>query len=234
MTDTFTFPIVRWLATRHLAQIALDWDWFEDENRLSETWPRFMPLLEEDALVEANVAYPTWLRGAKGKSENDVAWLIQRFDSLKKTEREKAELFDSQQLYVTWTPPYRATRTGMRLTIPAGKVARKVFYHRDPLIQRRDVSLSEELDKPAPALDRLSPKQGEAMLDMAREASTIRYRELYGFTHGDPARVLKADLGRGVDLLITGLPPGVRLPLRAYHAAMIFKNGVAVGYFEGL
>ena len=69
---------------------------------------------------------------------------------------------------------------------------------------------------------------------MAREASTVRYRELYGFTHGDPRRVFKADLGRGVVLLIAGVPPGWRLPLRAYHAAMIFKNGIAVGYFEGL
>ena len=31
-----------------------------------------------------------------------------------------------------------------------------------------------------------------------------------------------------------GVPPDKRLPLRAYHAAIIFKNGVAVGYFEGL
>jgi len=235
VTDTFTYPIVRWLARCHPARIALDWDWFEDENRLSEAWPRFMPLLEEDAFVEANVPYTEWLRQAKGNSVNDVAWVIRRFDSLRKTEREKAELFDSQNLYVTWTAPYRATRTGMRLTIPASpNTARKVFYHRDPLIQRRDISFSEELSKPAPGLERLSSKQGEAMLDMAREASTIRYRELYGFTHGDPARVLKTNLGRGVDLLITGLPPAVRLPLRAYHAAMIFKNGVPVGYFEGL
>ena len=68
---------------------------------------------------------------------------------------------------------------------------------------------------------------------MAREASTVRYRELYGFTHGDPRRVFKADLGRGVVLLIAGVPPGWRLPLRAYHAAMI-SEWIAVGYFEGL
>ena len=30
------------------------------------------------------------------------------------------------------------------------------------------------------------------------------------------------------------MPAGVRLPLRAYHAALFFKNGVPVGYFEGL
>jgi hypothetical protein len=72
------------------------------------------------------------------------------------------------------------------------------------------------------------------MLDIAREASTVRYRELYGFTHGDPGSVFKVDLGRGTELYIMTLPPDRRLPLRAYHSAMIFKNGVPVGYFEGL
>ncbi len=230
VSDTFTYPIVRWLAKQNPARLTLDWEWFEDENRLSETWPRFMPLLEEDALVEANVPYSKWLRNAKSRSSNDVAWLVKQFESLKRSDREKAELFDSQQLYVAWSPPYRATRTGMRLPVPTSKI----FYHLEPLIQRREVSFRDELAKPAPALEKLSPKLGERMLDMAREASTIRYRELYGFTHGDPARVFKAHLGRGVDLFITCLPAQTRLPLRAYHAAMIFKNGIAVGYFEGL
>jgi hypothetical protein len=62
----------------------------------------------------------------------------------------------------------------------------------------------------------------------------VRYRELYGFTHGDARRVFQTNLGRGVDVFIMGVPPGLRLPLRAYHAAMIFKNGVPVGYFEGI
>src|SRR5213078_1367048 len=44
----------------------------------------------------------------------------------------------------------------------------------------------------------------------------------------------KADLGRGTQVFVTGVPAANRLPLRAYHAALIFKNGVPVGYFEGL
>jgi hypothetical protein len=83
-------------------------------------------------------------------------------------------------------------------------------------------------------LKKVSERQGERALDMAREASTIRYRELYGFTHGDPKHVYHAELGRGVELFLVGLPPDKRLPLRVYHAAMIYKNGVAIGYFEGL
>jgi hypothetical protein len=230
VTDTFTYPIVRWLVKDRQNRVALEWDWFEDENRLAATWPRFMPLLEEDAFVEANVPYKTWLRSAS--NGKDLVWLVERLSGLakseNKSEKEIAELFDSQQLYVRWTPAYRASRTGMRIPV------RQIFFHTEQLIQRRDVAFKKELETVPTPLLRLSRKEGEAILDLAREASTVRYRELYGFTHGDPARVFKTNLGRGVDVFITGLPTNRRLPLRAYHAAMIFKNGVPVGYFEGL
>lgn len=229
VVDTFTYYIVRWLLKRHPSQIRFDWDWFDDSNRLAETWPRFMPLLDEDGFVEANVPYEEWLCAAKGRAK-ELPWLLQRFAALPKPEREIAELYDSQNLFVSWTPGLNATRTGMRLPISTGNV----FYHRQPLIQRREVSLRDELHASAPVLKQLSAKRGEAILDMAREASTLRYRELYGFTHGDPGRVLQASIGRGVDIFVMGLPAAKRLPLRAYHAAMIFKNGVPVGYFEGL
>ncbi len=120
------------------------------------------------------------------------------------------------------------------MRLPAKLRGSKTFYHRKPLLQRRDVSFKDELSKRTPQLQRLSKGDGETMLNLARDASTVRYRELYGFTHGDPGRLIKTHLGRGVDLFVTSLPPGVRLPVRAYHAAMIFKNQVPIGYFEGL
>jgi hypothetical protein len=226
VTDTFSFYIVRWLLQRHSTQVAIDWEWFEDENRLAETWPRFMPLLEEDTFVEANIPYREWLAAAR-KGRAELPWLMERFAALPKSDKERAELYDSQQLYVRWTPGFKASRTGMRLP------TRRLFYHRGPLIQRRDVDLAKEMVQPV-TMTKVSERQGEKALDMAREASTIRYRELYGFTHGDPKHVYHVELGRGVELFLMGLPANKRLPLRAYHAAMIYKNSVPIGYFEGL
>ena len=225
--DTFGFYIVRGLVEKDPSQVAIYWEWFEDENRLAATWPRFMPLLEEDAYIEANVPYREWLAAARGR-RSELAWLIDQFNKLPKPDKERAELYDSQQLYVIWTPSFNVSRTGMRVA------ARKLFYHRGPLIQRRDIDLRKELTKPSPKLQKLSTRQGEKALDMARDASTIRYRELYGFTHGDAKNVYRAELGRGVEIFIMGLLPERRLPLRNYLALMIFKNGVPIGYFEGL
>ena len=229
VTDTFSYYIVAWLQRNYPTQTSLYWDWFEDENRLAQTWPRFLPLLAEDALVEANVPYRDWLRAARGKSD-ELPWLLERFARLALTEEERAELYDSQKLYVRWAFPYRASRTGLRLP----RRGNKLFWHRGPLIQRRDLSFRDDLMAPPPKFEKLNIREGQSVLDLSRAASTVRYRELYGFTHGDPKRVIRADLGRGVVLFVIGLPAQRRLPLRAYHAAMIFKNRIPIGYFEGL
>ena len=225
--DTFSYPIVRWLNDYHPRQIDFYWEWFEDENRIAESWPTLMPLLEEDASVEANVPYRRWLQTARGM-QSETAWLLDKYKHLALTETLKSQIYNAQNLYVRWRFAFGDSRSGLRYSV------RKVFYHSGPLIQRREVSLIEELNKNTSGLHKLSAAKGREAIHLARTASTVRYRELYGFTNGDPKAVYKASLGRGVDLVVITLPPEKRLPLRAYHAAMIYKNGVPVGYFEAL
>ena len=227
VTDTFTFPIVSWLAQLKPTALSFYWEWFEDENRIGEMWPTFLPLLEEDALVEAHIPFRDWLRNARGR-QTEVCWLIDRFRRLRLTETQKAQLYNSQKLYLEWRYSYRESRTGLRVPV------KRIFFHEDPLIPRRDVRLEEEFNRPTPPAQKLSLSKGTLALDVARNASTVRYRELYGFTNGDPRSVHQMSLGRGVNLVVFTLPPEKRLPLRAYHSAMIYKNGVPIGYFEGL
>src|SRR5438874_8037421 len=242
VTSNFSYRIVRWLVEKYPRQVSIDWDSFTEEDRFGAQMPRFLPLLEEDALVEAHVPYREWLDEARGRV-NELGWIIARFESLSLLPARypdepglrtslpyevTAEAYDSLKLNVTWKFSNRASRTAMKLPV------RKVFFHRQPLIQRREISLATELASPEIKVARISRAAGEKILDMARETSAVRYRELHGFTYGDASRVLKAHLGRGVDIFVMGVPPQHRLPLRAYHAALIFKNGVTIAYFEGL
>src|SRR2546423_3124174 len=225
VTSNFSYAIVRWLVAKYPGQLSIDWGWFEDEDRFGGTMPRFLPLLEDDAMVEAHVPYREWLRAAKGR-RRELVWLIDRFESLPFSVNAKASLYDSLKLHITWRYGVRASRTGMRLS------ARRLFFHKSPLIARRDILLSRELTSRAIPIERLSRAQGEKILDLSRETSGARYRELHGFTYGDASRILKADLGRGTQIFVTGVRPEKRLPLRAYHAALIFKNGVPVAYLR--
>jgi hypothetical protein len=71
-------------------------------------------------------------------------------------------------------------------------------------------------------------------MDLIREVMLVRYRELYGTTLGDPASVVRADVGRGVTIHLWNLPPDRRLPLRAYVAGLTLKNGVPINYIEAI
>ncbi|HEY3137879.1 MAG TPA: hypothetical protein VGL29_17770 [Blastocatellia bacterium] len=229
ISGAFSYDIVRFLARTHPGSIEIDWNGYDRRDRLGATLPRLVPLLFEDSLVEANIPYLDWLRAAAGEHQSLAEWLLAGFERLKLPEREKGELFDSLGLRVRWKlGASRASRTrNMRR-------ARRVFYHTKPLISRREVSLDEEFQAPPIALEKLSRDAGLAMQDMLRDTTTVRYRELYGITHGDPASVQRADIGRGVEVYLWGLPPERRLPLRAYHAGFTLKNGVPINYIEGI
>src|SRR5439155_1059337 len=114
VTSNFSYAIICWLAAKHPKQLAIDWDWFDEEERFGATMPRFLPLLEEEAMVEAHVPYRDYLRAAKGRA-NEVVWLIERFSSLKLSEKEKAERYNSLKIHVRWRFGFRSSRTGMKL-----------------------------------------------------------------------------------------------------------------------
>jgi hypothetical protein len=229
MEDTLNFDVARWLTRRMPGKVVIAWDHYDPGRELGTTGPRFMPLLEDDAYVEADTPWRHWLETAAGKKDSDPAWLIQRFADLPLPEKQKAELYESLRVPLRWyLGNSRLTRTRN------WKPVRSVFYHKGPLIDRSEVSLAEELAKRPPQLIKLSRRQGEAVIDTIREVMLVRYRELYGTTLGDPSSVVRANLGRGITIYLWNLPPERRLPLRAYVAGLTLKNGVPINYIEAI
>ncbi len=222
----FTYDVTRWLAEHHPNKVEIDWDGY-DAALLGPLLRRLHPFANEDLLIEANIPYMDWFRAAKRGGGSDLRWLLSRIEALAIPAEDRAELFAQAKIPVRWE--LDASRTNGRLP---GRG--KFFYHGAPLIRRAAVSLAGELESPAIASENLSRTEGQRMLDFARETSAMRYRELHGFTYGDPAHVVRADLGRGIQVFVSGVPAEHRLPLRAYHAGMFFKNGVPIGYIECL
>jgi len=221
LSAQFTYEITRWLAAKHPREVEIDWDGY-DPSLLGPLLSQLHPFANEDLLVEANIPYMDWFRTAKRREGSDLHWLLSKIDN--------AELFAQAKIFVRWQlGEGRASRTNGRL---AG--CRKLFYHDSPLIRRADVSLTAEFHAPKLPITKLTRSAGQRILDFARETSAMRYRELHGFTFGDPNHVLRVEFGRGVEVYVFGVPPEHRLPLRAYHAGMFFKNSVPIGYIECL
>jgi hypothetical protein len=234
MEDTVSFDVACWLIHRLPGKVAIAWKNYEPGRELGTTGPRFLPLLEDDAYVEADTPWQRWLEAAAGKKGSDPAWLVQRFGALPLPPDQKAELYESLRVPLLWN-----LENSVVSRTRNWKPVRGAFFHSEPLISRSQVSLASELARRPPQLTKLSRKQGEEIIDLIREVMLVRYRELYGTTLGDPRSVVRADLGtneagRGVSIFMWNLPPDRRLPLRSYVAGLTLKNGVPINYIEAI
>jgi hypothetical protein len=226
----WSYDVARYLAARYPSRVEIDWEGYEGEEQLVAVLKSFLPLFGDGAYVVYPVPYRDWIHAASKPKETDLAWLLRQFEHLSIPEKEKANLFDSLKLWINWrlgNSP--ASRTKMRVQV------NRTFYHERPLISRGEVSLARELEDSSPLpFNKLSRADGERLVSLGREMMTVRYRELHGFTYGDPRHVVRATAGRGVEFVIWGLLPEHRLPLLGYHAVLILKNGVPIGYAESL
>jgi hypothetical protein len=227
LSAVFSYAVARRLAARRPRDVEIAWDRYDEAEKLGPVTRRFLPLLEEEWPVEAHVPCREWMAAGRRPGAGDLTWLLERLGGLPLEPKERAELYETLQLPLTWRMGRsRISRTRLRLP------QRRLYCHREPLLRRRDVSLGEALEGPPLPLRRLSPPEARGMADLILDTSAMRYRELYGFSHPDTGGVFHADAGRGVEIFFCGVPPAWRLPLRAYHAGMFFKNGVPAGYVE--
>jgi hypothetical protein len=223
---TYSYPMVCWLVRHYPREIAIQWQDYERDTQRGLIWPRFFPLLEEDSLIEANVPYRNWLTAARGRRD-ELPWLVQQFQQLLLSEKEKGSLYDSLEVLVRWDlTGSPASRTVTR------KPVRSFYFHQEPLIQRRQISLAQEMAKPKLPVKILPLQPAEKTLDLMKQVLGVRYRELYGTSNASSAWVLQTEIGRGAEIYLCGLPPDKRLPLRAYLAGLTVKNGVPINYFE--
>jgi hypothetical protein len=226
VTTNFGYQFTLWLSEQHADESEIDWEGYEQEERIAATLPRVLPLFEEEALVEAHVPFLNYINTAIPKRAKGLTWLMKNFSQLDLNEKHKAELFESLKLFIQFTPVFGSSRTGLKLDV------KKIFYHKEPLIRRRDISLEREFAAPALKIEKVSAKRGSEILDIIRTASAVRLRELHGFIWADEKSFLKVDLGRGVIVFLNEVLPANRLPLRAYHSGFIFKNGIPLAYVE--
>jgi len=229
VSAAFGYEIARHLLRRFPDAVSIDWERYNEVEALYTFLPHVIPFLDEDALVEAGVPWQEWMEAAAGGAEKCLGWLLDAIDETATSARQRDDLYQTLRIPLRWDVGNSlSSRSRMRLG------GESVFYHGQPLMKRRDVNLGA-IPASAPLPVRVvDAGLAETVIALARETSALRFRELHGFNYGDAASMMEVDAGRGVRLFVWGLRAEHRLPLRTYHAATIWKNGVPIGYFEAL
>jgi len=221
---SFFWDTARWLAQRWPDQLSIDWPEFEGSDRLEELLHLLLPFCETPGLDMLSLTPQEWIQRLKGPGETDAAFLIRRFEALRSDDPGRETHYESLDVPIVLAPGDDSpSRTRARY----GRSP--VAYQTVPLSRARP-DLLEAIDRPPRAVRPVSPREGQQLIDLVREAMVTRHRDLYSFSHADKRDVRIVDCGHGLEFVCIGTIPQRRLMLEAVYGFLTLKNGVPIGY----
>jgi hypothetical protein len=220
----FFAEMAQWLVRRWPEQVTVAWDDFEEEERLEGLLPLLLTYAETPGLDEYSFPVREWCRRLKRPDETDAAFLVERCAALGVGSFLREWIYQDLQLPLCLAPgPDTPSRTRARL---AGA---KVAFQSGPL-ERGRPDLRAALARAPRSVRALSRREGQRVIDLAREAMVTRSRDLDVFSYGDPDDVRLIDWGGGLQFAAIGALPERRLLLEAVYGFLTLKNGVPIGY----
>jgi hypothetical protein len=220
----FYWFTAEWLARRWPGQLSIDWEAFENAERLPELLHLLLPYTETLAVDELDYEPAEWIEQLKGPEESDASFLIRRFAALKSDAFGREESFEALDVPLRIAP---GEDTPSRSRAKYRHVP--VWYQTTPIRSGRP-NLRREILRPPLAVRALNPHHGQQLIDLAREAMVTRSRDLDIFVHADKRDARLIDCGEGLQFACFGAVPERRLMLDAVYGFLTLKNGVPIGY----
>lgn len=220
----FFFPTATWLAGRWPDRLSIDWEVFRATDRLDGMLDVLVPYSESPGLDLASGSPREWIERLKGPRETDATFLIRRYQALDAGPFVRQTLYEDLDPFLCLSPgPDTPSRTRARY---AGS---PVVFQRRPLDRARP-DLLTAMKSPPRAVRPVSLREGQKLIDLAREAMITRARDLDIFMHADPRDVRLVDYEDGLQFATMGGVPERRLMLESVYGALTLKNGVPTGY----
>ncbi len=206
------------------SSLTIDWDSFEQQEKLEELLPRLALYGETPGLDEFAFDVREWIDRMKGPAETDAEFLLRRLGQLRLSSFERETLFESLDMPLVLSPGAQ-TPSRTREFHRCGPA----LFQSGPLTRSRP-SVSAEAARPPKAIRAASVREGGKLVDLARSAMATRSRDLDAFAYGDPRDVRLADCGGGLTIALVGVTAERRFLLETLYGFLMLKNGVPVGY----
>lgn len=211
----FFWPSARWLARHWPGRITLD--------RLDHAADRAIgALLGADRRLGGFAA----LDRLRPRGVSDAAHFIRLVERLPGDERAREAFYDAIEPVIE-IHPGRGTPNRTLAWHAAGPIAcqRAAFDHAPP-------DIATELRRPPRRVRRVSVRNGERLLDLARAAMATRSRDLDAFAYGDARNVRLVEDGGGLAFALNGVIAERQLAHVTPYGALTLKNGVPIGYLQ--
>jgi hypothetical protein len=220
----FFWTTALWLETKWPGHLFIDWTLFERKEELQRLLYMLLPFNETLAVDEAGLNPREWLEWLKHPDETDAGFLVRRMAKIHGDETIRETIFDDLIVPCILSPG-RGTPSRTRAHYKPSPVTFQTL----PLDRSRPDLRKECLRSPR-AVHYVSPREGNKLIGMTREAMVTRSRDLYAFQFADKNDVRIVDFEDGLQFVAIGLLPQYRLMLDSVYGFLTLKNGVPIGY----
>lgn len=220
----FSYEVALWLMRHCPDEVEVDWQEFENFERLDEILRQIVLPGESDYYQSDRVSERKWIARAKGGHKiTDFVWLMEQLRKRRAIQRFWTEMYDAVDFPLSWRlgPDFAKGRNVLMLD---------TIKSRGRGMRRLKESAIGEVARPLRGIRCLTRPQGARAIATAMGALAARHRETYHFNHANPAEVYAADVGQGVQILVYGLLPEYRFSLETTMGYLILANGMPVGY----
>lgn len=219
----FFYFTADWLVRRWPALVSINWRAFKKREHLTNLLHLMLPYSETVGLDQHGCGARDWLKLLKSRSETDAAFLLRRVRVLHPSPFGRETMYEQLDVPLRLSPgpdsPSR-TRAGFEVCPPVFQVRP---LDRSRSFFRREIRLS-------PAVRTISPRDGERLINRARESMVVRARDLDNFIHADPNDVRVFEFDDGLRFACFGLIPERRLMIESVYGVLTLKNNVPIGY----
>jgi hypothetical protein len=222
----FYWPTAQWLTRRWPEQLHIDWSALETEAQLERMLSQMVLYSETPALDGLGYPVQDWVQRLKGEHETDAAFIVRRTAALSLSEHLREALYDNLDL------PMRLEHGGDSPSRSRAKYAwrRTVFLSKSR--KRTRPSIKRAARRAPLEVRKVSAREGEKLVDLAREAMITRARDLDAIAHAEPRDVRLVDCGDGLSYVALGVRPERRVLLESIYVFLALHNGVPIGYFQ--
>ncbi len=216
----------QWLAQHWPDRLRLDRDDADAEARIARALPPLLTRAEAQALTELKWPGYAALDRVRGADETDAVFLLRRIAAMAGDAFTREAYSDTMDAGFVLAPgPDTPSRTAAHF--PGVPV---VFRRHPPARGRPD--LRAEMARMPRSVRRLSVRDGEVIVDLARGAMVTRARSLEAFSFADARDAWLVDDGDGLAFALIGVIPQRRHPLASYVGGLTLRNGVPIGYMQ--
>jgi len=222
----FFWSTLRWLARRWPERLEIDRSESEVADKLGAALPLLLTWAEAGALKQLDPPAFAALDRLRARGESDAAFLARCIAAMPGDGFTREAFHDAiEPSYELKFGPDTPARTRAR------HAAAPFAYQRRPLRRARP-ELREELGRLYRAVRRVTVREGEQLIELARGAMVTRSRDLDAFAYGNARDVRLIDDGGGLAFALIGVVPERRQLIPATCGYLILHNGVPIGYGE--